>query len=126
MSVKDDAKKIEGLAFMPVCGSPNAGNRRYMNIIFVKLNLQSKPVMPGGREEVVVNLETRLFFYAAVDPTKIGQKIKLRFRRSLQRVANVNYMQSWNYRGHLTECFDYLGHPVSVFKLQRRHQARRR
>src|SRR6266849_7236788 len=123
MSVKDDAEEIESLALMPVCGSPNARNRRHMNVTFVKLNLQSKPVMLGGREEMVVNLETRLFFHATIDATKISQKIKVRLRPSCQCVANVNDMQSGNYRGHLAECFDNLSHPVSVFMLQRRHQA---
>src|SRR5207302_1904754 len=126
MSVKDDAEEIESLALMPVCGSPNARHRRYMNITFVKFNLQSKPVMLCGREEMIVNLETRLFFYAAVDATKISQKIKLRIRPSLQRAAYVNDMQLGDYRGHLAEGFDNLRHPVSVLKLQRRHPAGRR
>src|SRR6266850_1172626 len=49
MFVENNTEEIEGFALVPVRGPPNAGDRRYMNIIFVKHNLQTKPVMPGCR-----------------------------------------------------------------------------
>src|SRR5882672_12544583 len=105
MSVKDNAKKIERFAFMPVCRTPNAGHGWHMSVAFIQQNLQPEPMMPRGREQMVINFEARLLYDTAVGAANVCEKIKLRIRSGFQRGAHVNNMQARHDCGHFAVCF---------------------
>ena len=78
VTIKDYAKQIIRLSFVPICRSPYTRNCQHVRIIFVQQNLETNSVMPGSREKVVIDFKARLFFYTAIRAAEIGQKIKTR------------------------------------------------
>ena len=69
---------------MPVRGAPDAGDCGYARVFFIQHHLQTQPVIPGCREQMIVHFEARLFFGTAIETTQIGQKIEVEARRSFQ------------------------------------------
>ena len=85
MTLKDDAEEIKSLTLVPVCCSPNSGDSRYAHVCFVKQNLQPQPVIFGGRKQMIVNFETRLFLHTSIGAAKVRKEIKLGFRAGFER-----------------------------------------
>ncbi len=78
------------------------------------------------REEMIVDLEARLFFRPAICAAKVSEKIELQTGRSLEKRTDSKNMLAWNNDRCFAEGFDYLAHPFRMSMLQRRHQRRRR
>ncbi len=78
------------------------------------------------REEMIVDLEARLFFRPAIYAAKVSEKIELKTGRSLEKRTDRENMLAWNNDRYFTEGFDDLAYPFRMSMLQRRHQRRRR
>ncbi len=85
MTVENHAKQIVSFSFMPICCSPYTGDCRHVRIFFVQQDLQTKSMMLGGREKMVIDFKAGLFFYTAIRAADIRQKIKTRVRPCFQK-----------------------------------------
>src|SRR5690242_11955892 len=117
MTVEDDAKEIERLALMPVCRLPHAGHCLYVNIVFVQHDFQAYAVMLRRREEVIVDLETRLFFDTAIGAANVCQKVELCLRRRLQELTRGDDVFAWHDHGRLAQGGDHFGDPLRMLTL---------
>src|SRR5688572_17948604 len=77
---------------MPVRGAPDAGDCGYTRVFFIQQHLQTQPMMPSGREQVVVHLEARLFFGTAIETAQVSQHIEVEARRSFQETGSCDYV----------------------------------
>lgn len=83
MIIEDDSEQIVSLSLVPIRSAPDTGYSGHMGVVFAKDDLQTNPMMPGGREQMIVNFETRLFFRPAIKATQISQEVELQTRRGL-------------------------------------------
>ena len=96
MSVKNDSKQIISFALVPIGGSPNGGYRSHVRVIIIQQNLQTHTVMPCRGKQVIVHLEARLFFGAAIESTQVSQKIEFVTRSRLEELTSTDDMLTRN------------------------------
>src|ERR1044071_2868616 len=83
-------------------------------------------MMLRRREQVIVDLKTRLFFRAAIRAADVRKKIELKSGRGFEKRANLRDHFARHNHGNLAKGFDDFADPRSIRMLQRRHQRRRR
>src|SRR5512139_4055350 len=108
MAFKINAHQIVGLAFMPISGSPDTGNRGNICIIFTQKHLKAKPLVVRGGEEMIVDLETRVFLRPTVAAAKVGKHVKPVFRP--KKVAGRDYRPFGDHDRYVSEGVHYRCH----------------
>ena len=84
VAVEDHSEEIKGLALVPVGCAPDARHSLNVRVVIVQENFQSQAMILRRLEQMVINLEARLFFGAAISAAKVCEEIEFKSGRGLQ------------------------------------------
>ena len=69
MIFEHNAEQVVSLSLVPICRAPDSGDGGHMRIVFAQDDFQTNSMMPGGREQMIVNFKTRLFLRPPIKTT---------------------------------------------------------
>ena len=115
--IKNHSEQIVSFALVPFRCSPDAGDARYVWVVFIHDNFQTNAMKLRGRKQVIVYFEARFFFRPTIESADIGKEIEFQTRRSFKKRANVDDVLAWNDQRRFAERFDNFAQPSGVLAL---------
>src|SRR5215218_386802 len=109
MAFENDTEHIERLAFMPVCCFPDVCHSPHVRCILAQKHLQTKAVEMDRREEMIIHLESRIFFRPSVGSADVGEQIKA--LSTFQVLADLIDRIAGNDSSDLAKSVDYVRDP---------------